>query len=71
MSNRDKLINFYEIEEMKKFMPKIDDKQVEYTAMPLNQHFLLCGGTGSGKTLGILNYVKKKKTYIRTKKGNF
>lgn len=51
------LINFYELEEMKKYLPKIDDKQVEYTGMPLHQHFLLVGGTGSGKTLSFLNYL--------------
>jgi hypothetical protein len=55
----DKLINFYELDEMQKFMPKINDEQVMYTGMPLHQHFLLVGGTGSGKTLSLLNYIAK------------
>jgi hypothetical protein len=68
MSKRDTLINFYELDAMKEFMPKIDDQQKAYTGMPLNQHFLLCGGTGSGKTLGLLNYLQR--TSI-PKKGTF
>lgn len=52
-----KLINFYETEAVKKYMPKIKDEQKEYTGMPLNQHFLLCGGTGSGKSNSLMSYL--------------
>jgi DNA polymerase III delta prime subunit len=59
MSNRKNLINFYELDEMKEFMPTINDTQKEHTGMPLSQHFLLCGSTGSGKTNTLLNYLRE------------
>jgi hypothetical protein len=56
---RKDLINFYELDEMKEFLPDIKDVQKEYTGMGYCQHFLLVGGTGSGKTNSLLNYLRE------------
>ena len=51
-----KLINFYELDKMK---PYVKQKTVfnEKTGMYLNNHCLVVGGTGSGKTNALLNYI--------------
>jgi hypothetical protein len=64
----DKLINFYDLPGMKKYMPKIEDNQCEYTGIPLNQHSLIVGSTGSGKTQTLLNYIERTS---RPKDGTF
>ena len=50
-------INFYTLDKVKKFLPKIKDDQVKYTGMPLHQHILICGSTGSGKSNTLQNYI--------------
>ena len=56
---KDPIINFYELDKIKKYMPKIDDEQVKYTGMPLFKHILICGGTGSGKSNATMNYLRR------------
>jgi hypothetical protein len=68
LAKREKMINFYELAEMKKFMPQIKDEQKHFTGMPLDQHFILVGGTGSGKTNSLLNYLHRTS---QPKKGTF
>lgn len=53
----DKLVNFYNLKEVQKHMSKFKDEQKNYTGMPLQQHILACGKTGSGKSLALLNYL--------------
>ena len=55
--NSEKLINFYTLDDVKKFSPKIQDDQLKFTGIPLCQHILFCGGTGSGKSNAIVNYI--------------
>ena len=50
-------INFYKHEKLQKYIPKISDEQVKYSGMKLFRHILICGSTGAGKTLALLNYI--------------
>ena len=59
MSKRDSTENFYEHDKIKKYLPKIDDKQLQFTAMPVTQHFGIFGSTGAGKSNMFLNYLKR------------
>lgn len=62
-------INFYNLKELKEFMPDIKDEQKEITGMALFKHVLLCGSTGAGKSNTFLTYLYacqntfKKPTY--------
>jgi hypothetical protein len=38
-------------------LPKIKDEQFEYTQMKINQHFLICGSSGTGKTNALYSYL--------------
>lgn len=50
--------NHYKSERIQKLLPKIEDKQVKYTGMNrINKHFLIAGGTGSGKTNTLYDYI--------------
>jgi hypothetical protein len=49
--------NFYKSIRIQKKLPKIKDEQFEYTGMRINQHFLICGGTGTGKTNALYSYL--------------
>ena len=49
--------NFYKSSRIQKKLPKIKDEQFEYTQMKINQHFLICGGTGTGKTNALYSYL--------------
>jgi hypothetical protein len=62
-------INFYNLKQVKEFMPDIKDEQKDITGMPLFKHILLCGATGSGKSNTFITYLYgcqntfKKPTY--------
>lgn len=52
-----KLVNFYKLKKVQKHMPELKDEQKKHTGIPLQQHILACGKTGSGKSLALLNYI--------------
>ena len=49
--------NYYKSNRIQKNLPRIKDEQFEYTGMRVNQHFLICGGTGTGKTNALYSYL--------------
>jgi len=49
--------NYYKSDRIKKKLPKLNDHQLEFTGCPINKHILLCGGTGSGKTNCLYDYI--------------
>jgi hypothetical protein len=42
---------------IKKMDTKIKYEQFEYTGMKINNHFLICGGIGTGKTDALYSYL--------------
>jgi hypothetical protein len=60
--------NFYKSSRIQKKLPKIKDEQFEYTQMKINQHFLISGGTGTGKTNALYSYLLETS---RPKNGTF
>ena len=55
--NKKCLKNFYKSSRIQKKLPKLNDQQFEYTQMKINNHFLICGGTGTGKTNALYSYL--------------
>lgn len=52
------LINFYELPAMDDYKSKIDDREYkDATGFSINDHILLCGKTGSGKSNILMNYL--------------
>ena len=49
--------NYYKSSRIQKKLPKIKDEQFDYTGMRINNHFLICGGTGIGKTNALYSYL--------------
>ena len=49
--------NFYKSNRIQKKLPQIKDEQYAYTGMKINQHFLIAGGTGTGKTNALYSYL--------------
>ena len=49
--------NYYKSDRIKKKLPKITDEQFQYTGMKINSHFLIAGGTGTGKTNALYSYL--------------
>ena len=49
--------NYYKSDRIQKKLPKMKDEQFDYTGMRINQHFLICGGTGTGKTNALYSYL--------------
>jgi hypothetical protein len=65
VKKNDKLINFYELipkDLMKK--PKKDKNYEDYRIEPCS-HILAIGGTGTGKTNFLCNFMKRKKTWCK------
>ena len=60
--------NYYKSDRIQKKLPKLKDEQFEYTGMRVNQHFLICGGTGTGKTNALYSYLLETS---RPTKGTF
>lgn len=54
---KSKLVNFYKLKKVQKHMPQLKDEQKQHTGIPLQQHILACGKTGSGKSQALLNYI--------------
>jgi len=68
VDRKHKIINAYEIPEVKKMYKPSIDEQVEYTDIALNSRVLLVGGSGTGKTNAIINYIIESS---KPKKGTF
>jgi hypothetical protein len=49
--------NHYKNERIQKKLPKQTDEQYEFTGMKINKHFLIVGGTGTGKTNALYDYL--------------
>ncbi len=63
-----KIINAYELPEVKKLYKPSIDEQIEYTDIALNSRTLVIGGSGTGKTNFIINYIIESS---KPKKGTF
>lgn len=58
-------VNFYTLDELQKYLPKVNDKVIkEKTGIGLTQHMLICGATNSGKSNTLMNFI------TRTSEGN-
>lgn len=68
VDRKHKIINAYEIPEVKKMYKPSIDEQIQYTDIALNSRVLLVGGSGTGKTNAIINYVIESS---KPKKGTF
>ncbi len=68
VDRKHKIINAYEIPEVKKMYKPSIDEQVQYTDIALNSRVLLVGGSGTGKTNAIINYIIESS---KPKKGTF
>lgn len=51
------IINFYTTDRIKKKLPKEKDLQQNFTKMKIDCRFLICGGSGTGKTNSLMNYI--------------
>jgi hypothetical protein len=49
--------NYYKSNRIQKKLPKIKDEQFDYTGKRINNYFLICGGTGTGKTNVLHSYL--------------
>jgi hypothetical protein len=49
--------NYYKNNRIQKKLPRIKDEQFDYTGMRINNHFLICGGTDTGKTNALYSYL--------------
>jgi hypothetical protein len=57
MEISNKNINFYTLPKVQKYMTKHNDEQKQYTGIPITQHCLCVGKTGSGKSNTLMNYI--------------
>ena len=60
--------NVYTTPAVQEKLPKQSDEQVGFTDMKINKHFLIAGGTGTGKTNALVNYLVETSN---PKKGTF
>lgn len=51
--------NLYKSESVQKFCIVPDNPSFKNTKIPLHSRILICGGSGSGKTNALLNYIQK------------
>jgi len=49
--------NYYKMDKIQKKLPKQVDEQLEYTGCKINKHMLICGATGTGKTITLFDYI--------------
>jgi hypothetical protein len=68
VDRKHKIINAYELPEVKKLIKPSIDEQVQYTDIALNSRVLIVGGSGTGKTNLIINYMIESS---KPKKGTF
>jgi len=54
--------NYYKSNRIQNKLPKIKDEQFDYTGMRINNHFLIAGGTGTGKTNALYSYLLETST---------
>jgi DNA helicase HerA-like ATPase len=52
-----KMINFYTLPKMQKYLKKSEDEQLMYTNCKIYKHMLICAPTGGGKSNCIANYI--------------
>lgn len=52
------MINFYESKQIKKFINKADDPHYDDHHIGINSRTVIIGGSGSGKTNAIMNYIR-------------
>lgn len=52
-------VNVYQLPCMKEHLVEFDDKQKEVTGMPLTKHWAAVGGTGSGKSQTLVNFIQR------------
>lgn len=57
IDRKHKILNAYEIPDVKKMYKPSIDEQIQYTDIALNSRVLVVGGSGTGKTNLCLNYV--------------
>lgn len=62
------MINLYKARALKDYIDQEDDPQREITGIAVDSRILLCGGSGSGKTNALGNYIVLTAS---TKKGTF
>jgi superfamily II DNA or RNA helicase len=51
------MINFYKLDKVKKYLPKDDDEQYQFTGCKIFKHILFVAPTGGGKTNALMNYI--------------
>ena len=51
------LVNFYEVDKIKKKLPKGKDEQYQFTNIKIRTRNLLVGASGTGKTSAVANYI--------------
>lgn len=62
------LINFYDVDKIKKKLPKGNDEQYQFTNIKIRTRNLLVGASGTGKTSAVANFIYLSS---QAKKGTF
>ena len=53
------MINFYEHKEVQKLLPKYHNPHFDQTGIEIPCRILVCGGSGTGKTSWLLNFLAR------------